>query len=68
MTFAEWQKVFAYWGGYAVICGALLWLIRELALKVIETIKDDTKAKIDQTAAMAKLSEKIDAWTRRKDT
>lgn len=65
MSAAEWQKVFASWGGYAFICGMLLLLIRELALKVIETMKEDTAAKIDQTAAMAKLSEKIDAWTKR---
>ena len=67
MTAAEWQKVFASWGGYAFICSMLLLLIRELALKVIDAIKDDTRAKIDQTAAMAKLSEKIDNWTKRND-
>lgn len=67
MSAAEWQKVFANWGGYAFMCGMVLLLLRELALKVVDAIRDDTRAKIDQTAAMAKLSEKIDAFTKRKD-
>jgi len=58
-------------GSYAVVSIFLLIVIREIAHKLIDklidAIKADTKAKIDETAAMAKLSEKIDAATKRKD-
>lgn len=58
-------------GSYAVVSVFLLLVIREIAHKLIdkliEAIKADTKAKIEETAAMARLSEKIDASTKRKD-
>lgn len=57
-------------GSYAVVSTILLLIIREIAHKLIDklidAIKADTQAKIDETAAMAKLSEKIEAWTKKR--
>lgn len=58
-------------GSYAVVSTLLLLVVREIAHKLIDkliaAIQADTKAKIDETAAMARLAEKIDNWTKRKD-
>lgn len=58
-------------GGYLMVAASLLLLIRELAHKLIDkliaAIREDTKAKVEGSAAMAKLSEKIDALAKRNE-